>query len=171
MEDSKASYALTSFTAAASIEVAMSSQETALSVWPTVIEARGEVCYDGHFGFCGVTFTAMRTGCWYPGHSGHPCVTGVLCLRGSESSWPHCALHQAAPTHVSSLLFQQLWICFIAPKRREETPSPLRLPTYVQAGLNSSRDCCNSLRFCQDWSSDPVIASTVLQSMSGSLHR
>lgn len=64
-KDGKASKenALTCLAAAASIEVAVSSQEAALAVGPAVIETGGEVCEDGHFGFCGVTFTARGAGC------------------------------------------------------------------------------------------------------------
>lgn len=62
----------------------MSSQEAALPVRPTVIEAGGEVCEDGHFGFRGMTFAARRAGCVrYPGPSGQPCAQGALCSRGS----------------------------------------------------------------------------------------
>lgn len=60
----------------------MSSQEAALSIGPTVVEAGGEVCKDGHFGFCGLTFTVRRAG-----HLGSPTLRlgSPLLHRGSPN--------------------------------------------------------------------------------------
>lgn len=76
----------------------MSSQEAALSIWPTVIEAGGEVCEDGHFGFCGITFTTSRAG-----RIGTPVLQGSLVPR--EQSAPE---GQAMLMHASSPLFWDL---------------------------------------------------------------
>lgn len=76
----------------------MSSQEAALSIWPTVIEAGGEVCEDGHFGFCGITFTASRAG-----RMGTPVLRDSLVPR--EQSAPE---GQAMLVHARSLLFWDL---------------------------------------------------------------
>ena len=76
----------------------MSSQEAALSVRPTVIEAGGEVCEDSHFGFCGVTFTARRAG-----RVGTPVLWGSLVPR--ERSAPE---GQAMLIYARSPLFWDL---------------------------------------------------------------
>lgn len=109
-------HALTSLAAAASIEVAVSSQEAALSVRPTVIEAGGEVCKDGHFGFCSITLTARTAG-----HA------GTLVIWGSLVPREHPAPAQAMPVLASSLIFRDLF--HPSPEFEAELiPSPLELP-------------------------------------------